>query len=504
MTKRAELYACLYAKEFPAQALLRLRPDLRDKPFLVMKGEPPLQQVCSLNRKASKLGVARGMTQVEVDTFPSIELLPRSVKEEAAAKAALLECAGGFSPRIEDRSEDYAFLCVIDIAGTEKLFGPPEVLSRSLLNRVRALGITGCVAVSSNFHTAVSLVRGPSPSSSVKIVPAGEEAAALASLPLTVLDFAAEQAETFTLWGISTLQMLAALPEKELIARMGQEGKRLRQLARGELTHLFQPLEPAFELEERMELDSPVELLDSLLFVVAVMLDQLILRAKARILALASITVILSLEGGTTHTRAVRPALPTNDEQLWIKLLHLDLEAHPPRAAILSLALKAEPGSTSKVQLGLFSPQLPEPMRLDVTMARIRAIVGDDGVGRAVLKDSHRPDRFLMEPFSVPTGAVSAVSPGQPRSALRQLRPAENISVATRNQRPKTFVFRERYYSVEHIYGPWLTGGDWWNPTLWGLEQWDLVARAQDNALLCCCLVRDLMRDCWQMAALYD
>ncbi len=150
---------------------------------------------------------------------------------------------------------------------------------------------------------------------------AGDEALALASLPLAVLDLTETQAETFALWGIRTLGMLAALPEKELIARMGQEGKRLRQLARGELPHLFQPVEPAFTLEERMELDSPVELLESLLFVVGVMLDQLILRATARILALASVTVTLTLDGGGTHTRTVRPALPTNDKQLWIKLL---------------------------------------------------------------------------------------------------------------------------------------------------------------------------------------
>jgi protein ImuB len=504
MTKRAELYACLYAKEFPAQALLRLRPNLRDKPFLVMEGEPPLQQVCSLNRKASRLGVARGMTQVEVDTFPSVELLPRSVKEEAAANKVLLEFAGKLSPRVEDRSENYAFLCVIDIAGTEKLLGPPKVLANSLLNQSRAVGITGSVSVSSNFHAAVSLAKGLSPSSRVKIVPIGEEAAALTSLPLAVLDLTAEQAETFSLWGISTMQMLAALPEKELIARMGQEGKRLRQLARGELPHLFQPIEPVLELEECMELDSPIELLDSLLFVVAVMLDQLILRAKTRILALASITVMLSLEGGTTHIRAVRPALPTNDKQLWIKLLHLDLEAHPPRAAILSLTLTAEPGSTSKVQLGLFSPQLPEPMRLDLTMARIRAIVGDERVGRAVLKDTHKPNGFCMEPFSVPTNAVPVVTPGHARSALRQLRPTESVSVTTQDQRPKAFVFRGHYYIVEHIYGPWLTGGDWWNPTLWDQEQWDLIARTRDSTLLCCCLVRDLIQDCWQMAALYD
>jgi len=504
MTKFSELYACLYAKEFPAQALLRLRPNLSDKPFLVMEGEPPLQQVCALNRKASRLGVIRGMTQVEVDTFPSVELLSRSVKEETAVKETLLECASGFSPRVEDRSEDYAFLCVIDIAGTERLLGPPEVLARALLNQVRALSITGCVTVSGNFHSAVTLAKGLSPSSGIKIVPQGEESVALAPLPLTVLDLTTEQAETFFLWGISSLQMLAALPEKELIARMGQDGKRLRQLARGELPHLFQPVEPAFTLEECMELDSPVDLLDSLLFVVAVMLDQLILRVKTRILALASITITLSLEGGQTHTRVVRPALPTNDKQLWIKLLHLDLETHPPCADVLSLTLRAEPGSTNKVQLGLFSPQLPEPTRLDITLARIRAIVGEGYVGHAVLKDTHQLDGFQMEPFIAPTGSVSAVAPSPPRSALRQLRPAENVSVTTQDQRPKAFVFRERYYIVEHIYGPWLTGGDWWNPALWGLEQWDLVARTRDNVLLSCCLVRDLRQGCWQMAALYD
>lgn len=504
MTKHSELYACLYAKEFPAQALLRLRPDLRDKPFVVMEGESPLQQVCALNGKAGRLGVARGMTEVEVDAFPSVELLSRSLKEEAAAKAALLEYAGGFSPRVEDRSEDYAFLCVIDIAGTEKLLGPPEVLARSLLNQVKALGITGCVTVCSNFHSAVFLAKGLAPASSIKIVPPGKEPSALTSLPLTVLDLTPEQAETFSLWGISTLQMLASLPEKELIARMGQEGRRLRQLACGELPHLFQPVEAAFALEEHMELDSPVELLDSLLFVASVMLDQLILRAKARILALASTTITLSLEGGQTYTRVVRPALPTNDKQLWIKLLHLDLEAHPPCAAILSLTLTAEPGSTSEVQLGLFSPQLPEPIRLDITLARIRAIVGEDYVGRAVLKDTHQSDGFRMEAFTVPTSAVLNTAPGRSRSVSRRLRPAEIVWVTTQDQRPKAFVFRGRYYIVDHIYGPWLASGDWWTSTLWSLEQWDIVARAGDNTLLCCCLVQDLKQDCWQMAALYD
>jgi protein ImuB len=432
-------------------------------------------------------------------------VLVRSVAEEGAAKAALLECAGAFSPRAEERSGRGEFLCVIDIAGTEKLFGPPEVLAQTLLQRVRALGVMACVSVSGNFYAAICNARGRPTQTAV--IPAGVEGIALAPLPIAVLDLSEEYAETFSLWGIHTLGALAELPEKELVARLGQEGKRLRLLARGELPHLFVPVEAEFRLEERMELDAPVELLESLLFVVGVMLEQLVLRAAARVLALASVTVELKLEGGSAHVRTVRPALPSNERAMWLKLIHLDMEAYPPGAAVLGIALTAEPGSTSKVQMGLFSPQLPEAMRLDVTLARIKAIVGEECVGRPELTDTHRPDGFRVEGFSVAAvGARAGSARGLEGSlaAMRQLRPAVRIGVILRGAQPVGFVFRERRYEVERAYGPWVTSGDWWNQSLWGVEQWDLVARAVDGAMLCCCLVRDVARSEWLMAALYD
>lgn len=500
----SELYACLYAREFPAQALLRLRPELREQPCVVMEGDAPLEQVCSLNTKAHLLGMARGMTRVEVDTFAAPVALARSLKEEAATRAILLECAGAFSPRVEELNAGAAFACGMDIAGTRSLFGPPEALAHKLVERARTAGIRACVTVSSNLHAAVCMARGLRPGNTVKVIPQGEEAAALAELPLAVLDLTAEQVETFAAWGIHTLGMMAALPEKDLIARMGQEGRQLWQLARGERPHLLQPVAPPLALAEHVELDSPVELLDSLLFVVGAMLDQLIVRAGARMIALAAVTITLTLDRGATHTRTVRPALPTNNKQLWIRLLHLDLAAHPPPAAVLAMALDAEPGETSKVQLGLFSPQLPEASRLDVTLARIRAIAGEENVGRAVLLDSHASDAFRLEPFRITESADMKTASSELRAAARQLRPAESVSVTLEAQRPVRFTFRGQNFHVDRAYGPWLAAGDWWQPTLWGHEQWDIVARAGDNSLLCCCLVRDLMRGGWQMAALYD
>jgi protein ImuB len=496
-------YACLDAKEFPLQALLRLRPELQRKPVAVFDGEPPFEQVCSLNDPALTLGIAPGMTKLEMEMFPTAVVLQRSHTEEAAACAALLECAGAFSPRVEDQSSDGYFTCIIDIAGTETLFGSPDALGESLLKKTKALGIQATIAISSNFHAARCLARGHS-GAGIRVVPRGMECAALATLPLMVLELSPEHTETFSMWGITTLGALGNLAETELIARLGQAGKELRLLARGESPHLFTALEASFALEERMDLDAPVELLDSLLFIMGVMLDQLIVRAQSHILALASVTLHLGLEGGTEHSRTVRPALPNTDRKLWLKLIHLDLQAHPPQAAILSLRLSAEPGNTSKVQLGLFSPQVPEPMRLDVTLARIRSIVGEGCVGQAVLKDTHRPDAFRIEPFVVPSTTASDKKVGTRRLAMRQLRPPEIVIVKVHDRQPDSFVFREKRYTVERAYGPWASAGDWWNPTLWSLEQWDLVARGHDSASLCCCLTRDLMQDRWQVEALYD
>jgi protein ImuB len=234
------------------------------------------------------------------------------------------------------------------------------------------------------------------------------------------------------------------------------------------------------------------------------MLEQVIVRAEARVLALASVSITLKLEGGATHTRTVRPALPTNDRQMWLKLLHLDLEAHPPQAAIVAVTLEAEPGRTSKVQLGLFSPQLPESSRLDVTLARIRAIVGEENVGRAVLKDTHAPDGFAMEPFEVCSVQATEVSSTAVRPALRRMRPRVEILMVLQNEKPKTFVFHEQRFIVEHAYGPWLSSGEWWKSSLWGWEQWDLVARSLQGSMLCCCVMRDVLGNEWRMAALYD
>lgn len=503
MSHPAELYVCMYVRELPAQALLRLRPELHDKACVVLEGEPPTETVCALNTRARLAGIRRSMTKVEVETFESVTILHRSLKTETAVKTILLECCGAFSPRIEDRSINRLFVCVADVSGTEGLFGPPLMLARQVRQRVRSVGIVASVTVSANVHTAVCLARGLSGGVPLRLVARGEEENALAPLSVVVLDITEAQTETFRTWGIRTVADLAALPEKALIARLGQDAKRLLQLAHGKHPHLLQPIDVPFVLEEQAQLDSPLDDLESLLFGLSTMLEQLIVRARSRVLALASVTITLRLDGGGSHERTVNPRVPTNEKKLWLKLLQLDLEGHPPNASIVGVHLHAEPGATSKVQLGLFSPQLPEPGRLDITLAKITAIVGEGNAGMAVLDDTRRSGDFHIEPFSIATSEPPSAAASLALS-LRLLRPAEPIKVRIQDGQPREIRFRERNYSLEEVYGPWLKGGDWWSEAIWGNEQWDVIGRAQDSAFVVCRLSHDFILKDWRVAGLYD
>ena len=64
-TSSRQLYASVHAAEFPAQALLRLRPDLKSKPIVVLEGTAPKEFVCAMNRHARRRGATLGLTRME-------------------------------------------------------------------------------------------------------------------------------------------------------------------------------------------------------------------------------------------------------------------------------------------------------------------------------------------------------------------------------------------------------------------------------------------------------
>ncbi len=496
------LYVCVHVPRFPAQALMRLRPELHRSSVVVLAGDPPLEQVCSFNINASKAGIRMGMTRAELDLFTGLCVLIRSELEEGIAHSLLLEVAGSFTPRIEVHHSGISdFVMVLDMSGCTRLHGSPSQVVNKILAAFNTVRFMVQLAACINFHASICIAAVAT--KAPVLLAAGEERGYLQNLPLDTLPLTDKQAEKLSLWGLQTLGDLASLPEVELVVRLGQQGRRLQMLARGEYPHLMVPHEPVFTLDEFLAFDTPVDLLDSLLFLLGPMLDQLIARAQNRSYALASVCVIFSMEGGGTHERTIKPAIPVASREILLKLLHLDLLAHPPTAAVTSLFLHAEPGDLSKVQLGLFSPQLPEPMRLNVTLARISALVGEDRVGRVRLLDTHRPDSFAVDIFTVPEDMTQAISSSHP-VAIRRCRPPGELFVEWHESQLRSIWHRGKRYQVQKALGPWRKSGEWWSTEVWSHEEWDVCAQSEAGEILLCVIANHLLQKRWQLEALYD
>ena len=126
-----DCFACIFVPDFPVEAWLRVEPDLRTQAVVVLEGAAPLQKVFAVNEKARHAGVEPGMSKIQIEACSGLALRARSLLQETAAHAALLDCAQSFSPKIEDAARDTLLL---DLNGLETLFGQPSRIS-SRLNR---------------------------------------------------------------------------------------------------------------------------------------------------------------------------------------------------------------------------------------------------------------------------------------------------------------------------------------------------------------------------------
>src|SRR5215467_14498133 len=304
--------------------------------------------------------------------------------------AVLRDCARAFSPRVENASNGTV---VFDAEGLERLFGSYPQIAEQVAEQVRTRGIEANVAVAANVDAAICAARGLD---GISVINRGTEAARLQHLPLRVLSPSPEILETLERWGIRTLGAFAQLPAVQIAERLGQDGVQLHKRACGAGARTLVPYVDAVRFVEVMELDYEITTIEPLTFILSRMLEQICSGMRSRNIATHEIRLALG-----NYVRVLNLPLPVRNARLLTRLLILDLEAHPPGAGVRRVELEAVPAKPRIVQNGLFVPLSPEPEKLELTLARLKAVVGEENVGAAEISDTHRPDAFQMHTFGV-------------------------------------------------------------------------------------------------------
>lgn len=509
------LFGCIHVPDFPVQAALS--SESRTQPVALLDGPESLLKVVACNSSARHAGVVIGMTKLQAEVCPGVIVKKRVQAQEDTAQAALLDCAYRFSPRIEATK---AGTIIIDLAGCKRLLGDRTAVSAAILDCVAEQGFESNVSIAANPDAAQYAARG---FAGITIISAGDEARRLSSLAIEILEPEPEIFDVLYAWGIRDFKSLAALPSIPLTERLGQYGLHLQRLAQGAVMRELVPIELPAVFQEYAELEEAVELLEPLSFILNRLLEQVMERLTAKSVGTDQIEMELALEvhsdrdistmlpdsGEGLHQRTIKLPVPTQDAKVLLKLLQLDLAAHPPYAPIKKIKIEAIPARIRLTQAGLFQPLAPEPARLEVTLARLRAVVGEqDTEGRSLVGfpstvDSHRPDSFRVLPFS--EGCSSTPLPAALRLALRMFRPALPLRVElSAEQAPVWIGFGRRKGRVIHAAGPWRGDGTWWDTTgKWQRDEWDVHIKIDGKAALYR-IYCDLYTGKWFVDGMYD
>src|SRR5439155_313777 len=194
----------------------------------------------------------------------------------------------------------------------------------------------------------------------------------------------------FKRWGIKTLGKLAALTPADLAARLGTNGLACQAIARGADLRPLVPTLDEERFESSLDLEWPIEGLEPLSFVLTRLLEPLSIRLERRDRGAAVLHIRLRLVGtgvGTCsggdaspaiHERRLQLPSPIRDVRTLRTLALLDLESHPPAAAIDRVAVIIEPTPGRVLQHTLFTRAHPTPEQLSTLVARLGALMGRD------------------------------------------------------------------------------------------------------------------------------
>ncbi len=217
---------------FYAAVEQRDRPELRGRPVIVGADPRGRGVVSAASYEARPFGVRSAMPIGRAARLcPHAVFLPVDMEKYQRVSREIMAILVEVSPLVEQISIDEAF---VDLTGTSSLLGAALDVVRRLKARIGAeTGLSASAGLAANKFVAKVASDLQKPDGLV-VVPAGEEVAFLAPLPVERL-WGVGRVMTTELHalGVRSIGQLQALPRDVLTRRFGTHGEHLADLAAG-------------------------------------------------------------------------------------------------------------------------------------------------------------------------------------------------------------------------------------------------------------------------------
>jgi protein ImuB len=458
------------AKALSGDAAIGSREDTSDLPCIVVAKQNNALQITALDDAAADLGLEVGLPLANARAVcPELRVFDADSVADAKTLNDIADWCDRFTPLV---ALDLPHGLFLDITGCAHLFGGEAALMRMLCDAMLRQGFAVSAGIAGTSICARTMTRYVSG----KIIGHGEEAEAVAPLPVFALG--AEDAITRGLRraGLKTIGDVASRARHEITARFGADFTTLLEHALGEGDAPISPRKPLPDYIVEKRFPEPVATEDVISANLSRLAQMLVMAMDQQGKGARRLEASFFRTDGVVRAIVVDTGQPVTKSAVMDRLFRERLEA---------LNDPLDPGfgfdlirlSASRVEIVVqqqrdLDANVHDNDELAALIDRIAARIGGRRVVVHLPQDTHIPERAVL---AAPAqhhlaAATQAVWPARVESEppLRPLRLFErpepiNVPFATvPDGSPHQFTWRRASHAVVRVEGPERIAMEWW------------------------------------------
>jgi protein ImuB len=456
-----------------AQAHITSRePVDPERPFVLAVEAAGGPRIAALNAAAEAEGLMAGdpVADARAKAAGVLQVRPVDPAADAAALQRLALWATRYTPAVspwgEENGGDGFFL---DVAGAAHLVGGEEKLLAALLCRLQLFGLLGRLAVADTPGTAWALSHFH-PSATV-VVHSGQEAAALAPLPIEALRLSSDTRTTLRRLGFKRVGALLDKPRAPFAARFPPELLQRLDQALGRVPDPLVLAAPPPVYRSLRQLLEPIFTQEAIVAGATRLMQELAAALLRDGMGARSLRLSLYRVDGGVDFVDIGLTVPTRSPAHVARLIDLKLErmAGTIDAGFGFEALSLSVGIAERMQpkqgeLASACNGSDPTERCAALIDSLRQRLGPRSVRWLKPVASHAPERAEAPCTSAAKDTVwPAPDEARPRPflLLPQAEPAKVMALVPEGP-PRRFHWRGRTHSVVRAQGPERIAGEWW------------------------------------------
>ena len=451
----------MWLPHWPITRLTRGTSASPDRPPVTVGTIRGVRHLVVVGAHGEAQGLRPGQTLTDARAVcPSLCPVEADPAADEAALARLAAWCERYTPMAAPDPPDGLWL---DITGCTAVFTSETALAQDLVARLEQHGISCRLAIAGTAGAAWALAHM---GKDRKILPPGEETAALADLPAAGLRLDPGIVTGLRRLGLRTVRDLLRIPRAQITARFGAMPVLRLDQALGVMEEAIDWPRPPVEWQERLAFAEPIGTPDDLARALSQLAERLCGRLAEQDKGGRRFVARFFRVDEAVPQIAVTTALAVRDPGYLTRLLGERLETVDPGFGVEVIALEAEIVTPLRAPQGrLTDLAAADPTeRLAGVVDTLTNRLGSEPVSRVAPYASHVPERAVRHVPPLPVSQPSWVNdPAAPRP-IRLLRRPEEIAVIAPvpDDPPIRFSWRGVAHRVRAAAGPERIAAEWW------------------------------------------